>query len=208
MKTNIKSCRIAHIDDMEEIVHLHKLAFPGFFLTTLGSEFLLIMYRTFLFNSGGVFLVDEENNRLQGFAVGVMKSAGKDRRLAIRFLPQFLLAIIPALVRNPINVLKRFATQFFAVGKEPAIPDDAVVLRSIGVLPDAKGRGVAGRLLIEFEEQAKMKGAKIVALTTDARENERAIGFYRKNGYEIAQEFEQDKNRAMLLMLKKLNHRP
>jgi dTDP-4-amino-4,6-dideoxygalactose transaminase len=47
-------------------------------------------------------------------------------------------------------------------------------------------------------------GAASVALTTDVLDNERAIRFYKKHGYEVAQEFKQDKRRAMFVMLKDL----
>lgn len=164
------------------------------------------MYRAFLENRYGIFIVNENNQRLDGFAVGTLKSAGKDRSLAIRYLLQFFLAIIPAAIYNPKLVLKRIFSQFFSTRDEPAVPEGAAVLRSIGVLPDVRGKGIAEQLLIEFEEQAKNKGAEIVALTTDALDNERAIRFYRKHGYHISQEFKQDKHRKMFLMLKSISH--
>jgi len=204
MNSNNTTCRPAIIDDVNQVTDVHSAAFPGFFLTSLGTGFLRIMYRAFISNSGGIFVVNEQSNRLDGFAVGVLKSAGKDRNLAIRFLPKFIAALIPGVLRNPIKVLKRVAAQFFAVGEEPEVPENAVMLRSIGVLPDAKGSGVASRLLDEFERLSRAKGATSVALTTDALDNDRAVGFYRKHGYVIAQEFSQNKSRKMLLMLKEL----
>jgi ribosomal protein S18 acetylase RimI-like enzyme len=204
MNSTIANCRPARTEDVSQVADVHSAAFPGFFLTTLGPGFLRTMYRAFISNVGGVFVINEQNNRLDGFAVGILKSAGKDRNLAVRFLPQFIAALVPGLIRNPVKVMRRVATQFFSVGEEPEVPNNSVILRSIGVLPDAKGSGVASRLLDEFERLSRAKGATSVALTTDALDNERAVGFYRKHGYHIAQEFSQDKNRKMLLMLKDL----
>jgi ribosomal protein S18 acetylase RimI-like enzyme len=198
------SCHPAKAEDIDQVAAVHIDAFPGFFLTDLGPAFLRTMYKAFLLNHGGIFVVDDHNGIVGGFAVGVLKSAGKDRNLAIRFMPQFAFSLVPAILKNPIKVTRRIASQFFATGEEVAIPGDAVVLRSIGVKPSLKGEGVAGRLLEEFEHQARKKGAALVALTTDAIDNERAIGFYRKNGYTIAQEFKQDGSRSMYLMVKKL----
>lgn len=198
------ACRNASAADIHQVVEVHISAFPGFFLTTLGPAFLQTMYRAFLLNQGGVFVVGELDGKTRGFAVGVLKSSGRDRNLALRFLPQFMLALIPAVIRNPIKVIKRIGSQFFTSSEKLSIPDTAAVLRSIGVQPKFKGAGVAGRLLQEFEFQASQKGADCVALTTDALDNERAIGFYRKHGYTVTQDFKQDGKRPMYLLIKQL----
>lgn len=205
MTTMDRSFLPARPQDVPSVVDVHVAAFPGFFLTTLGPAFLRTMYRAFLANAGGVFVVAKANQDVHGFAVGALKSAGKDRALALRYLPQFLISVIPGLARSPIKVSRRILSQFFAVGEQITIPEDAAVLRSIGIIPSARGTGVAAHLLREFERCSFLKGARSVALTTDAIDNARAIKFYQKNGYEVAQEFMQDKNRRMLLMLKTLD---
>lgn len=205
MPATVRSCTPAKQGDVQRVVDIHVAAFPDFFLTSLGPMFLRTMYRAFLVNTGSVFIVARFNHDIQGFAVGVLKTSSKDRALALRHLPQFLVSVIPGLIRNPLKVSRRIASQFFDVGDQITIPDDAAVLRSIGILPDARGTGIASDLLREFERFSLIKGARSVALTTDALDNDRAITFYRKNGYEIAQEFMQGENRKMLLMLKELD---
>jgi len=195
-------CRSAEEKDLSQVADVHVAAFPGFFLTMLGHSFLRVMYRAFLVSPGSVFVVDESDGRVRGFAVGVLKAAGKDRKLAVRFFPQFAVAVLPGILRNPIKVIRRIIGQLLSEGGQPEMPDGCVVLRSIGVLPEMKGAGVANRLLAEFENFAREKGAKAVALTTDAENNERAIGFYVKHGYQVQQEFKQDDSRKMLLLAK------
>lgn len=197
-------CRLAEIKDLNQVVNIHIAAFPGFFLTSLGPLFLMAMYRAFLLNSGGVFVVEEVKDEIHGFAVGILKSAGRDRKLALKFLPVFLIALIPGVLRNPVNVLRRIWKQLFSVGIQLEIPGGSIVLRSIGVLPDKRGCGVANRLLGDFEKYSMEKGASVVVLTTDAENNERAIRFYLKNNYEIQQKFKQDSSRSMLMMLKNI----
>jgi ribosomal protein S18 acetylase RimI-like enzyme len=194
--------RSAEEKDLRQIVDVHMAAFPGFFLTTLGRPFLMVMYRAFLSSPRSVFVVDEAVDGVHGFAVGALKTGGSDRGLAIRFLPSFLLALIPAVVRNPIKVSKKILGQLFTGRGQPDMPDNSAVLRSIGVRPEKRGGGLANELLREFEEHAREKGAELVALTTDKTSNERAIGFYKRNGYEIDAEFRQDGSRTMLLMKK------
>lgn len=196
------TCRLAVEADLTAVSELHLAAFPGFFLTTLGPAFLRIMYKAFLLNPGGVFVVDDGGEFIQGFAVGALKSEAKDRHLALRFLPQFVIAFMPAFARHPVRVVRRVASQFFSVREGLNIADGAMVLRSIAVRPDLRGGEIAGRLLADFEERARRLGASSVVLTTDALENDRAIGFYRKHGYRVIQEFLQDGRRRMLLMSK------
>lgn len=197
-------CRSAEEKDLSQVADVHVAAFPGFFLTMLGHSFLRVMYRAFLMSPGSVFVVDDSDGRVNGFAVGVRESAGKDRRLAMSFSPQFAFAVLPGVLRNPIKVTRRIIGQLFSEGGQPEMPDGCVVLRSIGVLPEMKGAGVANQLLTDFERLAREQGARVVALTTDAENNERAIGFYLKHGYQVQQEFKQDESRRMLLLTKSL----
>lgn len=199
-------CRAAEPKDLRQVVNVHLEAFPGFFLTSLGPRFLEVMYRALLTGPGAVFLVAEtESGVIEGFAVGMARNVPRDRSLALKGLPSFLLAVIPAVARNPVLVTRRLAAQMFSRNAQPVFPVGAAVLRSIGVRPQMKGGGAAGRLLTAFEAQAHAKGASSVALTTDALHNERAIGFYTKQGYSAWQEFEQHGSRRMLLMTKSLN---
>ena len=203
-RVNLKACRDANLGDLSAVTDVHMKAFPEFFLTTLGASFVRTMYKAFLLNSNGIFVVTEADAGVCGFAVGALNSSNKDSKLAMRLLPQFVWAIIPAVLQDPFRVLTRIVRQFFEKNGVPDLPHGAVVLRSIGVFPEFKGLGVASLLLSAFERSALQMGATSLALTTDVLDNERAIQFYRKHGYQITQEFKQDKHRAMFLMLKEL----
>ncbi|AVA36761.1 GNAT family N-acetyltransferase [Cupriavidus metallidurans] len=192
--------RLAEADDLSQVVEVHLAAFPGFFLSSLGRPFLTVMYRAFLSQPGSVFVIAEDGGRLQGFAVGSLKRSEGDRSLALRYFPSFVAALVPAVLRNPIKVTRRICGQLFSGRGQPEFPDNSAVLRSIGILPEEKGKGLANDLLGDFEKQALVKGAEAVVLTTDADSNDRAIGFYKKNGYEVRTEFRQDGARPMLLM--------
>ena len=49
--------RIASADDVADIVRIHREAFPGFFLTSLGPRFLELMYREYMRHPCGIVLV-------------------------------------------------------------------------------------------------------------------------------------------------------
>lgn len=196
-------CRQANINDVADVARIHLAAFPGFFLSTLGFRFLCVMYRAFMLNKASVFVVSQNSEgHLTGFAVGALQTGDRDRLLALKFLPQFVLAVLPALLRHPLVVVRRLIARFFEVGELPSISESAVMLRSIGVMPEARGGGAAALLLESFEQLAFERGAEQVCLTTDEEENERAQRFYQRHGYVMSSRFCQDGKRWMWLMNK------
>lgn len=198
-------CRQALISDVATVARVHLEAFEGFFLSELGYRFLCVMYRAFLVNPAGVFVVHEsKDGQVTGFAVGALSSGPKDRWLAWRFMPHFLWAVLPAIFRHPRTIVTRLGARFFDTGSSFNVPDDAAMLRSIGVLTSERGGGAAAGLLVAFEQMALRQGATHVYLTTDQDNNERAQKFYKRHGYSFAECFQQDGQRPMLLMSKLL----
>ena len=173
-------------------------------MSQLGHRFLCVMYRAFLKSPRSLCVVFETaSGQLAGFAVGAFQEQ-KDRWLAVRFLPQFLWAVVPAVLRHPIPVVMRLLARFFDSGDSLQVPPGTAVLRSIGVLPSMRGAGVATSLLRAFEALALSKGAGQVFLTTDEVNNERAQRFYERGGYRLVARFQQDRERRMWLMAKNL----
>lgn len=197
-------CRHAVVGDIPSVVRIHLAAFEGFFLSQLGYRFLCVMYQAFLRNPKSLFIVSEAaSGQLVGFAVGSVHGQ-TDRWLALRFFPQFLFAVFPVIVRDPIRLGKRLCARFFDVGDSPQFPDGAAILRSIGVLPSVRGTGAAASLLASFEASAVVNGAFQVFLTTDELNNYRALRFYERSGYRFVSCFQQDGYRGMWLMSKNL----
>lgn len=205
-KTNESRCRKAVGTDIDDVVRVHLEAFPGFFLTDLGAPFLRVMYKTFLMDANGIFVVHRsEMGELDGFAVGTLTSQTRDRWLALRFLPEFMVAAIPAMLARPRQVGVRLAQRFFETDEMPEMPKGSAVLRSIGVLGSARGAGAADALLRAFEGDASARGACRLCLTTNEDDNQRAQRFYAKHGYEMVTRFHQSGSRRMWLMSKRLD---
>lgn len=198
-------CLKATLADIDEVVEVHLEAFPGFFLTDLGAPFLRVMYKSFLMDANGIFMVHRsEGDELDGFAVGTLTSQTRDRWLALRFLPEFLVASAPAISAHPKKVVGRLAQRFFETDKMPTMPDGSAVLRSIAVSGSARGSGAADALLLAFENDAASRGAHRLCLTTNEDDNQRAQRFYSRHGYEVVARFQQSEFRWMWLMSKSL----
>jgi ribosomal protein S18 acetylase RimI-like enzyme len=163
------------------------------------------MYRSFLVNRNSLFIVYEAvDSTIVGFAVGSVTLGRRDRWLAVRFLPQFFFAVLPALVESPLRISTRLFRRFFEMGGSPNVPREAAILRSIGVNESSRGSGIADALLKQFETAAFGRGAESVHLTTDEVNNHRAQRFYERRGYGVVERFRQDGTRWMWHMSKDL----
>lgn len=198
-------CRPAVLADIFGVCEIHLVAFPGFFLTLLGRRFLRVMYKAFFHNSTSIFVVlDTPHGNLSGFAVGALVKSSSDYRSALKYFPEFIVALVLPVISHPKVVLGRLISKVLKAGSLPQLPPNAVILRSIAVLPSARGSGVAALLLDSFERAVLVKGIAEVYLTTDANNNDRVKRFYSKHGYVVDTRFLQDGNREMLLLKKSL----
>ncbi|MBH1960165.1 MAG: GNAT family N-acetyltransferase [Flavobacteriia bacterium] len=183
--------------DIINIVEIHLQRFSSFFLTSLGKSFLKVFYKAFLKNPG-ILLVLEDGGQIRGFAAGSRENRGFFKKLLMNNLFGFTISGARILLTNPL-ALKRIAQNAGKAEKNRLIFAE---LLSIATLENKKGYGKI--LLGEFErEVARENSANLpVSLTTDYDNNERAVQFYRDNGFEIYEIFESYQKRKMYRFLK------
>jgi ribosomal protein S18 acetylase RimI-like enzyme len=194
--------RRATLNDVSIVAQIHTLAFPGFFLTTLGYSFLRELYSGFVNQPGGIFVVAEDGDKVVGFAAGTTVPDVFFAELRNKRGFYFLLKAIPALIKNARVVFKKLASSIFYKGDKPAELIGGTLLSSIGVIPTSRGGLVGSELLDDFEKIAFSQNATFIYLTTDAVGNERANAFYSKRGYTVEGKFLQQSNRPMLRYVK------
>ena len=73
--------RRATLNDVDTIVKIHLDAFKGFFLTSLGSQFLKFYYSCFIKSSETVTMVAEEDGVIYGFSASTKACKGFNNRL-------------------------------------------------------------------------------------------------------------------------------
>lgn len=195
--------RTAVLSDLEEIVKIHGSAFENFFLTSLGDRFLKFYYKAFVNSSLGIVLCAVDKGNVLGFAATSKCCKGFNLHLLKTNLGGFLgialrfLFVSPkSLVRLAKNITKR----------NNVIDDNAdyAELYSIGVYNTHQGKGIGKMLLIETENKLQSLGITKISLTTDFYNNDSAINFYTKMGYEVLYEFISYPNRRMYRLIKKL----
>jgi ribosomal protein S18 acetylase RimI-like enzyme len=198
---NLAEARIHHVN---QIVQVHLLAFPVFFLSKLGPYFLKVYYRSILKSKDGISLViiDKSGNVI-GFCVGSKQSLGFHSSLIKNNIIDYFLAGLVIMALNPINIIRLIKN----LNKKSSSVDDGLYseLLSIAVNPAFRGMGLGNYLLTNFEKMALEKGCRDISLTTDFYDNESIINFYFKSGYTIMATFNSYPNRKMYRLKKTLN---
>lgn len=195
--------RKATVNDVDTIVKIHLDAFKGFFLTSLGAQFLKFYYSCFIKSNETVTVVAEENGVIYGFSASTKGCKGFNSRLIKSNLFAFTILSLKMLFTTPKSLL-RLVKNLTKKGESVEDDEDYAELYSIGVSKAAQGKGVGKLLLAESERVMKAEGVQRVSLTTDFYNNEQAVGFYHSMGYETLYEFITYPNRKMYRLIKTL----
>lgn len=199
--STIFNFRDLHTNDIESIVDIHLLAFKDFFLTSLGKRFLKAYYKACLNDTESISLcVINQNNQIEGFAIGCLQSLGFHKRILIRNFPIFFQQAIIILFESPRSLIRLMHN--FEKNNNKNDNGKYTELLSIAVMPKNKGLGLGKKLLDKFEEIAKQRGSKKITLTTDYYNNQDVIHFYQKNGYLIYYDFTTFPDRKMYKFFK------
>lgn len=193
------STRVGALSTIEvpAVVGLHMAAFPGFYLTSLGSRFLRRYYEHVIAHRDGICLAAFDDGRVVGVVAGFVDPAAfySDlRRDRIRLA----LAALPALLASPARAV-RFVVNYRRAGEAARVRPSqrSAELASLGVDPKWSGRGIGALLVAEFVSAASRKGASRVGLTTDADGNEAVNRFYQKLGFRLDRTFEAQPGRRL-----------
>jgi ribosomal protein S18 acetylase RimI-like enzyme len=169
--------------DLDEVVDTHLRAFPGFFLTFLGKDFLSLLYKSMANDGEGVMLVAVSDSHVIGFVAGVTRQEGFYRRLIATRKWAFGRAALIALLRRPLIAPRLLRA--LSRPTESRVAAAEACLMSIAVRPEEAGKGVGRQLVQAFCENMAQRGASRVCLTTDRDNNERANRFYQAIGFRI-----------------------
>lgn len=192
--------RAATHNDLSTVAQLHRRAFPGFFMTLLGTTFLKGYYAMILRCPSGVLLLAEDETKIiRGFAAGFRNPAQfyamlqRDKHMLVVRAAWGVLCR-PWLVGRLWRMRRQDPRLTGKVGDESAFE-----LSSIAVDPSHEGKGIGTLLVRETISRAREMGATEVYVYTDAYNNDRANAFYSKLGFVRAEVITSTNHR-------KLNH--
>ncbi len=192
--------------DIDSIVSIHLDAFKGFFLTSLGREFLKFYYSVFLRSDETVTLcAEDEKGTIVGFSAATKVSKGFNSRLIKDNFSRFIIVSLKMLFTNP-KALIRLMMNLTKKSETVEDDEDYAELFSIGVDSSQQGKGIGRLLLTQTEDALRREGVDKVSLTTDFDNNESALGFYHSMGYTTLYVFTTYPNRKMYRLIKNLEH--
>lgn len=187
--------------DLPGVVKVHRRAFPGFFLTSIGPRALHEFYRALLLSEQGTLLVATRGGRVVGFAGGAREPRGIYQAMLRRRLLPLAAGGLEAAFDDPRKVI-RAVRSMLAPG--PDVGKYDAWLMSIAVDPLQQTGGVSGQLMAQFEAAVRGAGADNYALTTDADNNLEVNQFYLRRGQNLAQQYRTPEGRVMNVYVKDL----
>ncbi len=147
-----------------QIARLHAKSIDQGFLSTLGEDFLAILYESIDTVSGPVLLTEIKNGRVIGFISGACSLAPIYKRMLLKW-PRLVVALLPVLL-HPKKLIKVFELLWHTFSKDTdqnSLPK--FELLSIAVENAERRGGVAYRLyqrLIKCANDQKLDAFKIV----------------------------------------------
>ncbi|PZO22349.1 GNAT family N-acetyltransferase [Limnobacter sp.] len=200
--------RPAQTSDIAQVVQVHIQAFPGFFLTLMGTRFLRLLYSGFLNHPTGISLVacpQAKPSEVIGFVVGTTQPQGFFSQLLRQHWLAFAMASLWPLLKKPGLVFVKLWSALFYRGESLPDQPNAALLSSLGVKPTAQGQQIGQQLVSAFLAHAQTAGATAVYLTTDQSDNTKANHFYTKLGFKLAGTCKRPHGRILNRYLIKLN---
>jgi ribosomal protein S18 acetylase RimI-like enzyme len=190
--------------DVRPLARLHRAAFPGFFLSSLGEPFLVQFYRGFLIDDSAVSVVARgPDGSVRGAVVGTAQPADFFGRLVRNRWPWFVLASARVVALNP-RAAPRLVRAVRYRGDTPTGCRGAL-LSSLCVAPSLQGAGVGRQLVEAWTREVAGRGVDTAFLTTDADDNSAVNRFYQAQGWVLSHAYVTREGRLMNRYTKRLD---
>lgn len=175
--------RLAEKKDALEIANIHKTEISQGFLSSLDLKFLEKIYVSVINSDYGFCVLAEEENNIIGFVAGAINIKKIYFYFTKKYFFQFIKMILPKIL-NFAFIKKIFETLLYPQ-KESNLPE--AELLTIAVKNEFQGKGVAGKMIQMFIQEAKNRSIKEFKVLV-GEDLAGAIKFYEKNGFKFVKE--------------------
>jgi ribosomal protein S18 acetylase RimI-like enzyme len=189
----IKNLTKLHCKDVAKI---HFKSFPGFFLTSLGENFLYSFYKAVVKNKDSKCIGLFEHDNLIGFAIGSKTNGSFYKKVFLQSFLQLATAAFIPLMKQPKYILQLIFS-LLSLNKVNFESKNYAILLSICVNPKHESKGYGKKLINEFEKII-FESSTTIILTTDADNNSHVNNFYLRNGYLLKTDFYQGQRKMNL----------
>lgn len=176
--------RFAKKEDLLQVAMIHKEQFPTHYLGQFSISLLESFYRNLL-DGEYIFIVAEDGKQIVGFVVGgEWKKISKSLSL---FMKKFFVRSLLESVIRPRTWKKsihKICSVFKNKVSDPNNLDniESFTLLSIATSKRAQGKGIGSGLISAFNDEMRKLAERYYLSVQDT--NARAIGFYKKMGFE------------------------
>lgn len=199
-KTQLRIRRLQPAE-IDRAVAIHMDAFPDFFLTFLGSDFLKLLYRCYVNDTEEIALAGHYQQQLVATLLGTTRPQQFYRRLAKRYFLPFALASAKPLIKSP-SILPRLIRALAYRGDYPPLEAGGALLASICVAVPFQGLGLGQQLVAAFEAEIFRRGTPFGYLITDHLHNDKTLNFYKKLGWQEKHHFTTQHGRRLVVLCK------
>ena len=193
--------RPLRLHEISRAIAIHQAAFPGFFLTFLGPEFLNLLYRFYVTGPTEIALAAFYRDQIAGTLLGTTQPQKFYRRLATKYAWRFALAALRPFLQKP-TILPHLIRGLIYRGDHPDFEKGGALLASICADVRFQHKGVGRCLVTAFEREVLRRGARFAYLATDRDHNEKTRLFYERIGWINTTEFTTQEGRAMVVFCK------
>ena len=193
--TEISKLEVATKEDIRRIAHLHKRAFPHFFLTQLGEPFLRALFSGYVEDANSGIITAKDEGRIIGFIAYSKDYPRFYKWLIKKHLLRFAVRSVGAAIKHP-SFIKRLLGAF---KKSDSVvkAEKYVELAGICVDPEIEHHGVGTQLIDYLKSIVDFKTYAYINLETDADNNDGVNKFYIKNGFKLERTFVTSEGRRM-----------
>ncbi len=187
-------------EEIQEIVKIHIDAFPNFFLTSLGSDLLFELYRSFIETKNSGIYIAKIDCKVVGFIAFTEKSTPIYYNILKKHFFSFSLKLFKKFLKNPFSFFKllyKLKKKLSLKKEEKSILLKKVRIESIAVEPNYFNKDVGKELIDFLKKNIDFQKFDLIELETDAKNNVKTNYFYQKNKFVKVKEIIVDENRAM-----------
>lgn len=182
-----------------EIAKLHQQAINKGFLSSLGLNFLSLLYESIDKSPSGILVIEKDKGKIVGFASGTVGSVSIYKTLLKSWL-KLSLCLVPQLLSFS-KIYK--ILEILLLSKKRKKDRVKTELLSIAVLPSYRGLGVAQKLYLNICNEFTKNDADCFLIVV-GNELDRALNFYKKMGAVRMHEIEVHKGSKSTVLYQKL----
>jgi len=166
---------------------IHVLSQKGTFLTSLGRDFLTVLYEQMSQSSYSISYAATQNEEVVGFLVGAVQTKAIFKEVVTKRFFRLSWLVFKRALSRPALLWQALKT--LAYPGELAEDTPEAELLALALEPTWRNNGIGGHLVRQFREGMEAAGVARIAVTVDG-DNDGALRFYRRYGFERAFDFE------------------